>query len=108
MLDFRDTFSGVIIPLFSCVILVCLCFSVLHNGDTLTFEGLLQFLSQNASSFEFATYVDYSIVGDWGLFNFLRDFLNLLMAPFSIAMYLTKLIVALIGFFFTLLKFIVG
>ena len=101
-----SSYSSMFIAIFSSILLVLVMLSVIKNGDTMTFTSFLDFLSSNSSTFDFVNYVDYSIVGDWGLFNFLRDFFNLFIQVLNLAIYLTKIFIALIKFFLVLLAWV--
>lgn len=95
-----------VVSLFAFVVCVAIVFNVLRNGDTLTFTSFLQFLSEQGQNFNFVSFVDYSITSDWLVFNFLRDFLNIFIQIFNVAIYLSKLFIQLIVFTFNFVKFL--
>lgn len=100
--------ANTIIALFAVVLLLLMTCSLIRGGDNITFTAFLEFLSQQGTNFAMTNFVDYSIVGDWGLFNFLKDFLNILMIPISVTVYVLKFAWNVLVFLLGLVQFLFG
>lgn len=78
------------------------------SGDIVTFGSLLDLLRDAPQiSSEVLTFVEQiEIIGDWGVFNFLRDFINDLVDLWSVLIWLGSSIVDLIIYIFYFLRWI--
>lgn len=70
------------------LLLVSALLGVLLNRESFTFAGLLEFF-QTAPTVNF-NFLDWTAVtlGDWGAFNFLRDFINFFLDIFNVIAFL--------------------
>lgn len=67
-----------------CIILVRVVWRVRGNDTGLTFTGFLEWLS-NLNSIDITVNVsNFFIVGDWGWFDFFRNFLNIFAQIFGV------------------------
>lgn len=70
----------------------------------LSFKGFIEFLS-NAPSFDISwSMVDLTIYGDWGIFNFLREFFNWFTDIWEVCITLFGMIIESIEFIFYFVK----
>ena len=58
------------------------------NDNMLTFQGLMEYLS-NIETIPLIPINSLNIGGDWGWFNFIRDFLNLFTGLMTIAIWIS-------------------
>lgn len=94
---FKGTTGSIFKVLIAILIGVALV-RVLSGNEIISFQTLLEYLG-NAPvvNMPFKFFNDLTIVGDWGLFNFLKDFFNLTTGVVSILVFLaTGLINAII------------
>lgn len=96
--------------IFSIIIIIIIGFSlirVINGGSPLTFSSFLDLLQNSpVINMPFRWFNDLTITSDWGLFNFLRDFINLNAGIVSV---LACIAVGFINFFiyvFYFLRFI--
>lgn len=90
--DFREvkynkSFSGhSIFALIFLVLFIYAYFSYVRTGklDTISFSGLLEYLSTVPDISTTFNLVNISIGGDWGMFDFLRDFFNFFCNCFNV------------------------
>lgn len=101
------SFTSAFINIFGIIILVILASSLLLSEvqEPLSFTSFMNFLSSQSFDFSFNNFIDYSIVGDWGLFNFLRDFFNLFIQGMNVIIYVVRLLIQLIVFVFHSFQF---
>lgn len=78
------------------------------SGDVVTFGSLLDLLRDAPQiSSDVLTFVEQiEIISDWGIFNFLRDFINDLVDLWSVLIWLGSSIVDLIIYIFYFLRWI--
>lgn len=70
----------------------------LGTFSDITFSGFLNWIS-NAPEFDVSwSLVDLTIYGDWGIFNFLRSFLNFFTDIFEVIIFLFGMIVKSLQF----------
>lgn len=99
---------GIIFTIFFIVVLCRLIFNS-YTGD-FTFTGLLQTLvniPDNSNSFNLLL-GNMVITGDWGLFNFFKDFLNLLLDPFRLIVWLSKNIDSALNYLYYIFIYVLG
>lgn len=98
MTNKRVIFSGI----FYFIIMVLLAFALYHTltmDDTqLTFSSLLDWLHNFHPILPDVQYVSNAIAGDWGLFEFLRVFLNIFIEVFDFALYAVKSFINLLSY----------
>lgn len=93
------------INLFGFLIIILVIISLAHflrtgNLSDITFKGFIEFLS-NAPSFDISwSMVDLTIYGDWGIFNFLREFFNWFTDIWEVCITLFGMIIESIEFIF--------
>lgn len=68
-----------------CLVLLALIRTI-NGGTPVTFSGFLEYVS-NCPNITSRAWLDYTIYADWGVFNFLRDFLNIFTSLFSVLLY---------------------
>lgn len=68
------------------------------TGSNLTFTGFLNFLSDCPRVFNNFSLLDFTITGDWGLFDGFRNFLNIFTGLFSIIVFACKSLINVLGF----------
>lgn len=80
--------------------------SVLKEDNIVSFKGLLDFLA-NAPQIDLS-FLDWSAInlGDWGAFNWLRDFFNIFISAINVVVFVGTMAVQLIMYFLYFLKFI--
>lgn len=82
-----DNFLSIVIVIFTILFVVSYVRSLLGASD-ITFASFLEFI-QSVPEVSFAsTFIDLTIVGDWGIFEFLRNFLNIFTNIFSVLIFL--------------------
>lgn len=92
------------------IILVCLLFVIaffrsINGSEPLTFTGLLETLS-NSPQIALTNFLDFSIYGDWGIFDFLRDFINTFSSFLSVIVWLFSQIFQCIQYFVFIIDFV--
>lgn len=90
------------------VIIIVTFGSVLFSPEPLgfTFRSFLEML-QNAPSIESDFTIDsLTITGDWGVFNFLKTFLNWNLKPIAFVLFLVKNLINVLMFLFYFLSYI--
>lgn len=98
----NDKGSGlkIVFFIFTLIISIALIFSVIRisfGGSSLSFTSLLNY-SANSPKVDISFVEYYRIGGDWGLFDFFRLFLNMIMSIFDIGVWLCKNIYNLVSF----------
>lgn len=82
-----DNFLSVVIVIFTILFIVSYVRSLVGAGE-ITFTSFLEFI-QTVPEVSFATnFIDLTILGDWGVFDFLRNFLNIFTNLISVIVYL--------------------
>lgn len=78
---------------FSIIIVILLSISlirVLNSGDSISFSSFLEMLRDSPSiNMPFRIFKDLTITADWGVFNFLRNFINVLGNITSVAVFIS-------------------
>ena len=78
---------------FVCILFLILFARLRSNGEySLTFTGFLNYLSKSPK-LNFAPLSSFEIVGDWGLFDFLKNFFNLFAKMIGVISWLGELII---------------
>jgi len=81
------------------VILIAMLFSSLvGNNNTITFSSLIDWIENYHPAIDNFSFVDLTIQDDWGLFNGLKDFFNVIMQIFSFLVYIFKALVNAISY----------
>lgn len=81
--------------IFSILLLVMIFRKFTGNNTTPTFTSFLEMLTNvKTPSIPFVNY-SFSSLGDWGVFNFLRDFLNVFVDLFNVILFLVNGIMSL-------------
>ncbi len=94
--------SGGAFRVFFFVLCVLMFYSVAFNtGRTITFTSLLQSLADAPviDNSWISSFSDLTIRGDWGIFDFLKNFLNSFVGVISFLLYLVNGLVQLITYF---------
>lgn len=101
----RESAVGIFKILFLVLVFLAVL-GVLKNEEIVTFQGLLDFLA-NAPQFDLE-WLNWSSVslGDWGVFNFLRDFFELNISFINVLLFIGTMGVQLITYLLYFLKFI--
>lgn len=76
------------------------------SGTPLTFTGLLEYLSTLNFDTVNLNISNVSLVDDWGLFNPLRNFINLILGGFNFALSITSALINVVIFLFNIFRFI--
>ena len=94
--EFKSVPTGRILSLvFSILLLVMIFRKFTGNSNTPTFTSFLDMLTNvKTPSIPFVNY-SFSALGDWGVFNFLRDFLNVFVDLFNVILFLVNGIMSL-------------
>ena len=79
---------------------------MLNNGSPLTLTSFLDYIHSAPQVVANGGFVDLSIVGDWGIFNFLRDFLNIFTGLLSCLLYLGGMLVQTITYLVWFVKYL--
>lgn len=82
-----------------------LFYGALGHTEPLTFTGFFEYMSNfnfDVSSF---TNIDMTIYSDWGLFNFLRDFINQFTGILSLSLTIMGLLGFVVVFLFRIVAF---
>lgn len=107
--NLRSSYLGMCVSVFAVLLCFMLIVSLVRktaSGDPLTFSSLLNWLG-NLRSFSLQVNIsDFTIVADWGLFNFLRNFLNIFTTSFGILYFLGANLINLLIFIGQFLLFI--
>lgn len=90
------SFVGYFFLVAFCFLLVVSVFRVANGGYALTFQSFLDSIQNMPSITDFVANLDLTITADWGIFNFLRDFINVLGTLTTSAMYITGLLMQVI------------
>ena len=105
MTNKRVIFSGI----FYFIIMVLLAFALYHtltmDETQLTFTSLLEWFQNFHPVLPNVAYVSNAITGDWGLFEFLRSFLNLFIQVFDFALYAVKSFINILSYVSGLIVF---
>ena len=81
-------FISVMSTIMFLLLIITLFRTLIGRGDKiLTFEGLLNFLN-NFPSFDIENLPNLTINGDWGIFNFFRNFLNIYTGALNLLIFL--------------------
>lgn len=94
--------SGGAFRVFFFLLCVLMFYSVAFNtGRTITFTSLLQSLADAPviDNSWISSFSDLTIRGDWGIFDFLKNFLNSFVGVISFLLYLVNGLVQLITYF---------
>lgn len=79
----------------------------LIGAEPLTFTSFLHTIS-SLPDVTVSTLIDYSIAGSWGLFDFLRIFINSMISVVNVLVYIGSLLYNLIVLLFHCVKFLLG
>lgn len=103
------------IALFFRVLFVIICFvllinigRILFNGSSVTFSGFLDFVSNTNFSQINVNIRDFTIVSDWGLFNFLKDFINIFASLMGVTFFMVSNLLNLLLFILNFVVYILG
>lgn len=98
-----------IFKLFFLILIMVLLVRFLYNPNsivnTLSFLDMLSDLPSVSSSFK-SFWQMLEITSDWGLFNFLRDFLNFFVDIGSVAMWICGSIIDLLSFVLSFVRYL--
>lgn len=93
-----------ILLILSLLLLFVSLFRKANNGSDISFASFLDWLS-NLNTFQFNVNIqDFFIYGNWGVFDFLRNFFNIFTGLFGVIVYLFS---NLLNLFIYLTQFIV-
>lgn len=94
------SFSYAFINVLGIVLIIILLSNLLFldSQTPLTFRSFLDFISSQNIDFSYQPYIDYTIQGDWSLFNFLRDFFNLFITALNYVIFMIKIFLELLSF----------
>lgn len=104
----KESGNGVFLILVLTVIVLTV-FALLHNGDSFTFQGFLEFLGNLESLPVQKLLVEGTvqhITADWTFFNFFRDFLNFFTDLFNIVIFFAACVGNIIHYVFQLLRWL--
>lgn len=81
---------------------------LLGLDQTITFKSLLDFISDvpQVNMNDFMVFDDLRITADWGVFNFLRTFINLFTLPLGITVFIGGAIYQVITFLIYFIQFV--
>lgn len=103
------------IALFFRIFFVIICFvliinigRILFNGTSVTFSGLLDFVSNSNFSQINVNIQDFVITADWGLFNGFRDFLNIFASLMGVTFFMVSNLLNLLLFVLNFVVYILG
>lgn len=103
--DKADNFLSIVIVIFTILFIVSYVRS-LTGASEITFTSFLEFI-QTVPEISFAnSFIDLTILGDWGIFDFLRNFLNVFTNIFSVLIYLFGGLVQLLTYLVYLLRYL--
>lgn len=88
-----------------CLLFVVAFFRSINGSEPLTFTGLLETLS-NSPKIALTSFFDFSISGDWGFFDFFRDFINILGSVLSVVVWLFSQLIQCIQYFVYIINFV--
>lgn len=88
------------------LLLLVMVFRSLSGVNSISFTSFLTWLRDFHPLLQNFSFVDLSIVGDWGIFNFFKDFLNIFMQVISVAVFVCKAIVNFISYVFGFVRFL--
>ena len=92
---------------FFCFVLLVISFVYkTNNSSYLTFRGFLDWLSSVNTTHFSVNVQDFTIVADWGIFNAIRDFLNIFGTMFGIIFFFGANLLNLLLFVSQFLVFI--
>ena len=94
-----------ILSLLLCLLFIIAFFRSVNGSEPLTFTGLLETLS-NSPKIALTNFLDFSINGDWGFFDFFRDFINLLSSILSVIVWLFSQLIQCIQYFVYIINFV--
>lgn len=94
--EFKSIPTGRILSLIFCILLIVMIFrKFTGNNNTPTFTSFLDMLTNvKTPSIPFVNF-SFTVLGDWGVFNFLRDFLNVFVDLFNVILFLVNGIISL-------------
>ena len=99
----RSNFNIFVLILFILIFISLSNYLKSGNLSTLTFKSLLEFLA-NAPSFDISwSLIDINL-GDWGMFNFIRGFINIVVNIFEVLVMLFGMICESLEFLLYLVK----
>ncbi len=87
------SFVGYFLLVAFCFLLIVSFFRIASGGYALTFQSFLDSIQNMPSITNFAANFDLTISADWGVFNFLRDFINMLGTLTGSAVYISSLLI---------------
>ncbi|HIU06667.1 MAG TPA: hypothetical protein IAC46_03680 [Candidatus Onthoplasma faecigallinarum] len=97
---------GSVLIIILCIILVISVIRIVFGGSNISFSAFLNYI-QNVPQIEFIGDVNmFSINGDWGLFDFLKNFLNSIMSIFNFLVWLCFQLFNCLSYIFYFLKFV--
>ena len=109
---FRDNLKNIhfynrftILTLFLCLLFFVAFFRSINGSEPLTFTGLLETLS-NSPKIALTSFIDFSISGDWGFFDFFRDFINVLGSVLSVIVWLFSQLIQCLQYFVFIVDFV--
>lgn len=93
----------------SFIMILLLFIALIRNAQGwqhLTFSGFLEYLTTSPTIIPSFSITDFAIVSDWGLFNGLKDFLNIFTQLFGIIVWVCSSIINVLLYLFYFLRFI--
>lgn len=96
--------AGVFFYLFLFLFLISV-FGVVNGGSEMTLRSFLEML-QGVPSITIPKFINYSIVGDWGVFNVFKNFFNLFIIGVNFVVYIATCGVQLITYMFYFISYL--
>ena len=94
-----------IIIIICCILLFLSLIRTVYNKDSVSLVSFVDFL-QTAPNIAFSSFVDFTITADWGVFNFLRSFLNIFTGALSVLIFIGASIVQVIIYLMWIIGYI--
>lgn len=104
----KSNVGSLLIIVFSLILLVCLFRALTNSTGTLTFTGFLERLSSFSAPFPDLRILDNTIKNSWGIFDGLRDFINIFIQLFDFTLFLAKSMTNIASYVFDMIKFFFG
>ncbi|MBE5735420.1 MAG: hypothetical protein E7361_03135 [Clostridiales bacterium] len=90
----------------ACMLLIINFARSLFAGNDLSFSSFLEWLGNVDSAYFDVGITDFTIYGNWGVFDFLRGFLNIFTGLFSVIVFFCANLINLIFFVLQFVRFI--
>lgn len=102
----RQSLLRVFLSFICIVLIVVTLYSILTGGDrTMTFRGFLDWISNFKPIFPDLAFVSNEIVDSWGLFDGLKNFINIFIDIFDFALYCVKSALNLVSYITSIIAF---